>query len=192
MASKELANTLGAVLIGTLASFFLCGVVVTSVTSYVKAFPNDRWYLKLVVFVSLILSLADTAVRNTLSKRSLFRDETWMFPPSLKVLLDKITVKNYLFALISSLNARQSGQGLGSSGGVAMGRLTSTKMRRTGDVNVTIVQDVFVDSHELAVGSVPMDDYYRPSRGPVNLQFPGGTARSDEHEGKGWGTAESV
>ncbi|KAL8279028.1 hypothetical protein RQP46_008486 [Phenoliferia psychrophenolica] len=59
---KILTNTIGAVLIASLTSFFLCGVVVTSVLSYYRAFPNDRWYLKAVVGVSLVLSLADTAV----------------------------------------------------------------------------------------------------------------------------------
>ncbi|KAL8291408.1 hypothetical protein RQP46_002386 [Phenoliferia psychrophenolica] len=67
MASKEVTNTLGAVLISTLASFFLCGVVITGVHSYYRAFPNDRWYLQTVVGISFVLSLADTAVDGALA-----------------------------------------------------------------------------------------------------------------------------
>ncbi|KAL8293257.1 hypothetical protein RQP46_000951 [Phenoliferia psychrophenolica] len=65
--AKVLNETIGAILIATLASFFLSGIVVTHVTSYFKAFPNDKWYLKGVVALSLLLTLGDTANDGALS-----------------------------------------------------------------------------------------------------------------------------
>ncbi|KAL8278898.1 hypothetical protein RQP46_008769 [Phenoliferia psychrophenolica] len=81
------------------------------------------------------------------------------------MLLDKITVKSYLFALLTSLNARETDQGIGQ-GIVSKDALDAPKrrIRKDLDLNISVVGD-----------DVPLDDYNdtRVPMPPVALEFVG-------------------